>query len=298
LAKEEFMHKTHKVNAGVVLLLAALFCWLFMFPKHDAALSMIIPFGDDPYDAVGSFAMIVGILVALLSLGRAFRPYRSNSASIETQVYLVRAQTCVVLAVVITLVSDAVALARHPTMWATAPQRNELLALLGGMALLVTAVALLIRRSAEEIVSPAAQAGWTRAAVFGLAGVLILAVYPERMIQGTATHLLTVVAGALILFVPMRSLLTALVPYETNTTQREATDGKPGFARRYRWGIVLLVGFILGVFLFAGEMSEGTGGMSLGRIVFVAAVFVGLSTIGLAIAYTFLGIPLGLGRRS
>jgi hypothetical protein len=31
------------------------------------------------------------------------------------------------------------------------------------------------------------------------------------MIQGTATHLLTVVAGALILFEPMRTLLTALV---------------------------------------------------------------------------------------
>ncbi len=102
------MHLTHKVNAGVVLVLAALFYQAFMFPKHDAVLSMIIPFGDDPYDAVGSFAMIVGMMVAFLSLGRAFRPYRLNSASIETQVYLVRAQTCVVLAVVSTLVSYAV----------------------------------------------------------------------------------------------------------------------------------------------------------------------------------------------
>jgi hypothetical protein len=58
-----------------------------------------------------------------------------------------------------------------------------------------------------------------------------------------------------------------------------------------------VVSFILGVFLFAGEMSEGTGEMSLGRIVFVAAVFVALSTIELAIA-PFLGIPLGLGIRS
>jgi len=47
--------------------------------------------------------------------------------------------------------------------------------------------------------------------VVGLADVVILAVYPERMIQGTATHLLTVVAGAVIPFVPMRTLLTALV---------------------------------------------------------------------------------------
>jgi hypothetical protein len=60
---------------------------------------------------------------------------------------------------------------------------------------------------------------------------------------------------------------------------------------------VVLVGAILGEFLFAGEMSEGAGKMRLGRIAFVAAVFVGLSTTGLAIAYTFLGVPLGLGRR-
>jgi hypothetical protein len=291
------MRKIYKVNAAVVLLLAALFYWLFMFAKHDAALSKIIPFGDDPYDAVGSFGIIVGILVALLSLGRAFRPYRSNLVSIEDQVYLVRAQTSVVLAVVITLVSDAVALARHPSIWTTAPQRSELLALLGGLAIVVIAVELLIHRSAEEIVSAWTLGGWTRAAIVGVSAVLILALYPERLIKGTATHLLTVVAGALILFVPMRTLLTALVPYETNTARREATDGERNFARRYRWGIVLLVGVILGVFFFAGEMSEGAGRMPLRRIVFVAAVFVGLSTTGLAIAYTFLGIPLGLGRR-
>jgi len=269
---------------------------LAVYVHQARRLSKIIPFGDDPYDAVGSFAIIVGILVALLSLGWALRPYRSNPPSIETQVYLVRAQTCVVLAVVITLISDVAALARHPTMWTTALQRNQLLALLGGMAIIVVAVELLIRRSAQGIVSPGTQAGWTRAAIVGLAGVLTLAIYPERMIQGTATHLLTVVAGAPILFVPMRPLLT-FVPYKTSTAQREATDGKLSFARRHRWGIVLFVGVILGVFFFAGEMSEGAGGMSLGRIVFVAAVFVGLSTAGLAIAYAFLGIPLGLGRR-
>jgi hypothetical protein len=292
------MHLTHKVNAGVVLVLAALFYQAFMFPKHDAVLSMIIPFGDDPYDAVGSFAMIVGMMVAFLSLGRAFRPYRLNSASIETQVYLVRAQTYVVLAVVSTLVSDAVALARHPFMWATAPERNELLALLGGMAILVTAVEVLIRHSTRDLIPTGARPGRTRAVVVGLAGVLILAVYPEHMIQGIATHLLTVVAGALILFATMRSLLTVLVPYETNTAEREATDEQPGFGRMRRWGIVLLVGFLLGVLLFVGETSEGTGRMSLGQTVFVATVFAGLSTVGLATAYAFLGTPLGLGPRS
>lgn len=292
------MPKSYKINAAVVFLVAVLFYWLFMFTKHDAALSKIIPFGDDPYDAVGSFAIIIGILAALLSLVRAFRPHQPHGASIEKRAYLARAQTCVVLAVFITFVADVVALGRHPSMWKAAPQRNELLALLAGMAIVAISVELLIRRSTKETVPARAQASWARAASVSLAAVLLLAVYPERLIEGTATHLLTVVVGALILFVPMRPLLTVLVPYEASSGMGEATAGKQSFALRNAWGIVLLIGAILGAFFFAGEMSEGAGGMSVRRIAFVAAVFIGLSTAGLAIAYTFLGIPLGLGRRS
>jgi hypothetical protein len=291
------MHTRHKVNAAVVLLFAALFYWLFMFAKHDAALSKIIPFGDDPYDAVGSFAVVIGVLVALISLVRAFRPYRPPGASIENQVYLVRAQMCAVLVASVTLVSDGVALARHPSMWTVAPQRDEMFALFGGMAIVAVAVGRLILRSARGIVSDRTPAKWNRAAIVGLAAVIILAVYPERLIQQTLTHLLTVVAGALILFVPMRPLLTALVPYESRSAPREAPGGSPGFVRRHRWGIVVMVGVMLGLFFFAGEMSEGAGGIPLERIAAVALVFVGLSTTGLAIAYTFLGIPLGLVRR-
>ena len=74
----------------------------------------IVPFGVDPYDAVGSFGDIIGILTALLALFRAFRPYRGRVPSIERRIYLARAQTAVVLAVRITLASDAVALGRRP----------------------------------------------------------------------------------------------------------------------------------------------------------------------------------------
>jgi hypothetical protein len=292
------MPRMHKINAAAVFVVAVVFYWFFMFCKHDAALSKIIPFGDDPYDAVGSFAIIIGILAALLSLFRAFRPYPPNGASIENRVYLVRAQTCVVLTVFITLVADAVAMGRHASMWKSSPERNELILLLAGMAIVAISVESLIRRSAKEIVPARVATAWIRAVSVSLVAVLLLALYPERLINGIATHLLTVVVGALILFVPMRPLLTALVPYEPGSAVGEAAAGKRGFLRRNRWGIVLLIGVILGVFYFAGEMSEGTGGMSIRRIVFVGAVFVGLSTIGLAIAYTFLGIPLGLGRRS
>ena len=69
------MPKTLKRNTLIVFGLAIVFWWSFMFAKHDPHLRSIIPFGSDPYDAVGSFGIIVGMLIALLSVVRAFRPY-------------------------------------------------------------------------------------------------------------------------------------------------------------------------------------------------------------------------------
>ena len=87
-----------------------------MFAKRDPVLRDVITFSDDPYNAVGSFGVIVRMLIALLSFLRAFRPYR-EAPSMAQQVYLVRSQEAVVLAVFITLATDAVAMARYPSMW-------------------------------------------------------------------------------------------------------------------------------------------------------------------------------------
>ena len=61
-------------NSVIALGLAGLFHWGFMRMKHDPVLSALSPFVNDPYDAVGSFAMIVGWLAAIPSLVRAGRP--------------------------------------------------------------------------------------------------------------------------------------------------------------------------------------------------------------------------------
>ncbi len=41
-------------NSVIVLALAILFYWAFMFAKHDAALREVIPFGVDPYEAANA----------------------------------------------------------------------------------------------------------------------------------------------------------------------------------------------------------------------------------------------------
>ena len=285
------MPRSQKCNSLIIVGLAALFYWSFMFMKHDPALRDVIPFGVDPYDAVGSFGVIIGMLIALLSLVRAFRPYRTHPPSSAQRLYLVRAQMAVVLSILITLVADAVAMARHTSAWMQAASRIELLILLACVATITVAVGALVRRS----VKPDA-GSWTRATVISLVSVLLLVVYPEQLIGKTTTHLLTVLVGDLLLFVPLRALLTAIVP---DDAQRIGVSASSSGKSLYGWGLVTLVGIVIGALLFVAEMTEGGGGSAprLAQLMLIACVFVGLATMGLLIAYAFMGGPLGLWRR-
>jgi hypothetical protein len=275
-----------KRNAVIAFGLAVLFYWAFMFAKHDAAFRGIIPFGEDPYDAVGSFGIVVGAFIAIVSLVRAFRPYRSPGPTMAQTVYLLRSQAAVALTVCITLAADVVAMVRHPSMWIGSASRNALLALLGGLAVAATGLLLLVRASRAALPERGPNR-WTAAILASMVFPLILAIYPEQLIHVISTHLLTVVIGAIALFAPMRLILTAMVPYDPRIElkRRRGRFSSP----RSRWGIVLLAGILLGAFAFIGEMSEGGGGAPLGRLLLVASVFVGLAIAGLIVAYSFLG---------
>jgi len=110
-----------KRSAVVVAAFAGFFYWGFMTAKHDPSLRDIVPFGEDPYDAVGSFAVIVAVLVAVLSLARAFRPYRSSGPSSAEVTYLLRSLATVALAALITVGSNAIAMVRHPSQLSPQP---------------------------------------------------------------------------------------------------------------------------------------------------------------------------------
>lgn len=287
------MPKLLKRNAVVVCGLAGLFQWSFMFAKHDPGLRGVIPFSGDPYDTVGSFGTVVGILLAVLALARAFRPGRGAPPSTAQRVHLLRSQAAVAFAVLATLATDAVALARHPAMWIDAKSRDALIGLLVGLGVVTVAVLMLLRASRKELpgIGPPR---WGRAAWAGALALVILAAYPEQLVRRTPTHLLTIAVAACLLFAPLRFLLTAFVP--------DAEAGaRPGPSRRgplrgalLHWGVVLLGGFMLGVIAVAGEMTEGGAAPPAGRLVYVAAVFIGAGMMGFAVAYAFLARPLGL----
>lgn len=280
-----------KRNSVLCLGLALLFSWAFMFAKHDSALGAIIPFGDDPYDAVGSFGIFVAMVVAIIALVRAFRPYRTPPSPTHA-LHLIRAQTTVILVVWITLGTDAIAMARHPAMWAHAAALPELLGLLVGLALAAVVAWLLVKRSHRPVSS--ASRNWPITTGVAVAAAAVLAFYPERLVAGITTHLLTVVIAALILFATTRALLVALVP-EVATTELETAAARRRFGPLARWGIVTIIGAAFGTFALLGELTEGGGGQPIARVLALAAVFLGLAIAGLLIAFSFLGPPLGFG---
>lgn len=289
------MPRILKRNAVIVFGLATIFYCVFMFAKHNPHLRSIIPFGDDPYDAIGSFAIIVGMLVAILGLVRAFRPYREEPSKAQ-RIYLIRSQEAVVLAVLITVAADAVAMARHPSMW-VGTASGELIALLSGIAVVALGVHWLVRNSIPHDTGTGSTE-WVKALLVTILAASALAFYPEQLIQHTPTHLLTVVIGDFLLFAPMGALLTSFVPYRENVGSTGAARhrGRP-LAGWKQWSIVIVFGILIGAFIFIGEMSEGSGRVPLVRLLFVASVYIGLALVGLLVAYAFLGSPLGLKGR-
>lgn len=278
-----------KRNSLIVAALAVLFWWAFMHAKHAPALRAAIPFGDDPYDAVGSFALLAGVVVVLIACARAFRPHRLPA--VAQRVFLVRSQAAFVLMVLMMVAADAVAMARHPAMWLTV--RRELLTLLGGLAaaaLLTLWLVLAGERGAAR------ERSWMPGIAAVLAALAILAVYPESLIARPGTHLLTIVVADALLFLPIGLLLPALVPLRADAQPAPTRQRGRGLARA--WSAAVVVGLLLGGLAFAGEMSEGSSHAPLGRLLIVACIFVGLGIAGVLIAFACLAKPLGLIRNS
>ncbi len=68
LKKDSFF----KLNSIFAICLAVAFLLFFQFTKHNPMLAVIIPFGNDPYDAVGSIGVIIGGLLSVLAFIRTF----------------------------------------------------------------------------------------------------------------------------------------------------------------------------------------------------------------------------------
>jgi hypothetical protein len=284
-----------KFNAIAVLALALLFNQFFMFAKHDPALSLIMPFGDDPYDSIGSVAMIVGDLLAILSLVRTFRPHRPGKPTLLSKLFLVRTHMAIALTPLVALASDAIAMARHSSVWTGKPATGELLALMAGMAAVSIAVVLLVRLSLPEVDLPASPNRFWRTGVVVTLCILALAFYPEGVIQNIPLHFLTIVAGFVLFLAPQSALTIALVPFDTGWSGFEDPNRRSRFSGWIQWASMTGLGIAIGASILLMEIfAEGNASAPLGRIMLLSALFVGAGTSALLIAFAFLRKPLGL----
>jgi hypothetical protein len=292
------MPNRFRINAGIIAALAVLFYFFFMTSKHDPGLSAVNAFAEDPYDAMGSFGIQGAAFLGILSLVRAFRPYRSGTAADKQKVLLARTQMLAVLAVAVTLGGDIVAMVRYPSLWVGSPDGHELAALLGGLGLSAVVAGGLAYRSIRGISLPTIPIVWKTAAIVTLATVVILAFYPDNLRHSIPGGLFTVIAGAILLFAPMWAVGMALVPYRTEAEQHE-THTLSGWLRLYKYqlGFVVGLGILVGIFFVLGEATESGAGPDLARLAFVASVYIGLETAGVVIGYLFLKEPLGLFPR-
>lgn len=284
------------INALIPVGLAVAFYFFFMTTKHDAALSKMIPFAFDPYDAIGSFTLETAVFLGMLSFIRTIRLYRKGKQEVEQKVFLARTQMGVVLAVFLTLVGDAVALLRHLPQWTGHPATNELLLFMVGMVLFALVVGILVYFSARNIGLPRIPRVWEKGTIVFGAMVVILAFYPENLIISNVGELFTVVVGALLLFVPLWALGDALIPYTLEKQEQKNVLVQA----KYQWIVVILLGICIGLFVVLGESTESGKGIQLFqffRHIHVVLVYVGIEVFAVLIGYSFLRKQLGLFRR-
>ncbi len=284
-----------KFNTVLVFLLAVLFCLFFELSKHDPFLLNANAFAEDPYDGIGSMGIQAAVILAALSLLRAFWPSPKNDAFENRKALLVRTQMMAILAVSITLTADAIAMLRHPSMWVGSAGGHLLAALLAGMAFLTAMAGLAMYRSGRGIALPKISNARSRAIAVSFAAIFILALYPESWRHGILGALFTALIGAVLLFVPMWALERALIPY-----REEINDGDPAtiawsYLRNHHWIFIVLAGVFTGLLMVLRELHQPGGWpQPTGRIFFVVSVYVGLETAGLLIGYSLLRKPLGL----
>ena len=286
-----------KLGALLTSALCAVFFLFFENSKHDPLFRPLNPFGEDPYDATGSFAIQAAVFLVALMLFRSIKPYSPAGPSATDKALLLRAEMMAVLAVLVTAAADGVAMLRHRDLWVGSVGGHLLLIYLALITALAAVAGACIYHVGRGMALPTIPGHGRRASLVSLAAIAIFLFYPEELRQTLPGELFTVLVGIVLLFAPMWAISTALLPHRL--VDRPASP--EGFflrtLRRYRVLSVLCAAVLLGLGLVWRELTDG--GASPGfnsRMLLVVAVYVGIETTGVLVGYVFLRGPLGLSN--
>jgi hypothetical protein len=289
--------------------LALGFIVFFFAAKHDRVLARVSPFGEDPYDAVGSFAVQLAAFAAGLSALRAVLPATERDRGGRASAVL-RCAAIALLAIFVASCADAVAMIRHPSVWSRVVTGRWLAAVVALFALASIAG---VGRIAGAVSSTRRSGAWPRAAAVVGAGALLLAIYPEAWRRGFAGAILTALIGTALLFAEVSGLALVLLPTgiddhedllddlaaalgRTRAAAHRTSGGFPRWLRTHHWRIVVATALGLGLGLAAAEaFGEGLPA-SARRALVVLGVFTGIEAVGILIGYALLRRPLALVR--
>lgn len=284
-----------KHNSLIIAALAAVFYIFFMYTKHNPALASIIPFGNDPYDAIGSYTVIFTPLLVVLALLRTMRGYGSEEASNYRKILLIRTQVSVPLAIILTLSADLIAMIRYRLVWMNNPTTLLLMYLVLGMIILSIWVLFLVHQAGMTLYETHS-VRIKGVLLTSIVYIFVLAIYPQAMTESFISELFTLFICILLYFIPLSVLTENFVPYRILVTDLQ-TDNKHHLNPWLAWLIILSMGILLGLFILAGELTEKGGGRaSFSHILTVALVYIGTTTIAAIIGFIAMRKPLGLNE--
>jgi hypothetical protein len=275
-----------KLNSIFIICLAVAFLMFFQFTKHNPMLAVIIPFGNDPYDAVGSIGVIIAGLLAVLAFIRAFYKILEE----RRRIIIARTQFSVIAVIFVTLIVDSVAMVRHIPMWFGQPGAEELLALMIGIFILAMLLSFAIRYSVHEIRLD--KSSWKKFLIISIIGIAVLVIYPEFIIQSIIGELFTLLVGILILFFLISALPEAFIPFNIKSFDSTKTQPRQIHIQKELVAVVLF-GIGIGIAILIGEWS-GEGAPAPEHRILLASIFIGMPLISLLIAYYCLRKPLAL----
>lgn len=312
-----------KRSAIHLLALSIAFCVFFYASKHLPALNRNNPFVEDPYDAVGSFAIQLAVFLSGLSLLRAFRPYPDGMDMASQRQLVVAGQRTGSMAVIVTLVADVVALCRHPERWSQSSPSALLLGLTAGL-LGWAAISFASGFHRQRGSGVGRMELWRPAFAWFLGAMAVVAFYPERFRHTLPGAIATVVVGALVLFIPLWKFALAAAPRPAASVAGLGSDlasvGQSVWARiRGRseaganatgvgsvspsapawltpgrlWIGICLCGVLIGCALAGAELREGSSAVLAKRLL-ILAVYAGLETAAMLLGFALLRRPLRL----
>lgn len=326
--------KRAKSDAIISLSLGLLFYVFFQMSKQVQPIAQINSFAEDPYDAVGSAAVQLVLLLGLLSMLRAFRPC-TKVASLSLEFLngrlrlIATSRMLAALAIALTMLADSTAMIRHIDMLRPAwPSRF----LMGGMVVLLALGTGEILRSWKV----SKNSGIVLRPAYGLAAFLsvaavvgILALYPEDFRQTLPGELITVAVGIAMLFLPVSIYLWGTMPNHTEFMPdliddivaiyqaakeriswiRPVTDASEHLLqynlflkfgawinpRKHKRRPILLLGAAGGLSLVSAELFfEGVRNFNIALL--LIAIFLGFETAIILLTFELISRPLRLFR--